>query len=134
MRYLVLFVLGLGLLAGCAGDHTGDASPEAVAQAGVSVPGPKGITVFTMVNNRTGRGGHSAILINGSQQVIFDPAGSFRDPRLVERQDVLYGVTPGWVAAYKSAHARASHHVVSQTIELSPAEAEKALNLARAHV
>lgn len=130
MRTVLLLVLGIGLLSGCAGDPTGDAPPEAAAAAAVSVPGPKSITVFTMVNNRTGKGGHSALLINGSQQVIFDPAGSFRDPRLVERKDVLYGVTPGWAAAYKSAHARASHHVVSQKFEVTPAQAEKALNLA----
>ncbi|NNE51960.1 MAG: hypothetical protein HKN30_06105 [Sulfitobacter sp.] len=133
MKYLVSLVLLVGLLSGCSNDPTGDAPAEAAAAAAYGAPGPKSVTVFTMVNNRTGRGGHSALLINGSQQVIFDPAGSFRDPRLVERQDVLYGVTPGWVQAYKSAHARASHHVVSQTIELTPEQAEKALSLARSY-
>lgn len=133
MRVPLLLVLAVGILAGCAADNTGDAPPEAVAQAAFVAPGPKAITVITVINNRTGRGGHSALLINGSQQVIFDPAGSFRDPRIVERQDVLYGVTPGWVAAYRSAHARDTHHVVTQTIPVSAEQAERALELVRGY-
>jgi len=76
---------------------------------------------------------HTALLINASQQVIFDPAGSFRDPKVVERGDVVYGVTPGWVRAYKSAHAREAYHVVSQQITVTPAQAEKALQLVQAN-
>jgi len=71
--------------------------------------------------------------VNGSQQVIFDPAGSFRDPRVTERADVLYGITPGWVQAYKSAHARESHHVVTQEINVTPEQAEKLLQLVQAN-
>jgi hypothetical protein len=87
------------------------------------------LTIFTMVNNRTGRGGHTALMVNGSQRVIFDPAGSFRDSRVAERGDVIYGVTPGWLQAYKSAHARVTHHVVSQEIQVSAEQAELALSL-----
>lgn len=86
-----------------------------------------------MVNNRTGSGGHTALMVSGSQRVIFDPAGSFRDERVVERGDVLYGITPGWLQAYKSAHARETFHVVSQTITVSPETAEKALRLVQAN-
>lgn len=87
------------------------------------------MTLFTMVNNTTGAGGHSALMVSGSQQVIFDPAGSFRDERVAVRGDVIYGMTPAWVRAYKSAHARASHHVVGQTMSLTPEQAEIALQL-----
>jgi hypothetical protein len=118
-----------GTLAACAADNNPDSPPEAVAAAAYTAPGPRSLTVFTMVNNRTGKGGHSALMVNGSQQVIFDPAGSFRDPRVAERGDVLYGMTPAWVQAYKSAHARAAFHVVSQEIEVSAAQAERALQL-----
>nr|WP_238936757.1 hypothetical protein [Sulfitobacter mediterraneus] len=86
-----------------------------------------------MVNNRTGSGGHTALMVNGSQRVIFDPAGSFRDPRVTERGDVLYGVTPGWLQAYKSAHARSTYHVVSQEFVVTPEQAEKALRLVQAN-
>tara|TARA_R110002110_G_scaffold6407_44_gene32029 strand:+ start:245 stop:838 length:594 start_codon:yes stop_codon:yes gene_type:complete len=133
VKNLLFGLAALALVAGCAGDTTGDASIEAVNAAAFQAPGPKSITLFTMINNRTGKGGHTALLVNGSQQVIFDPAGSFRDSRVVERGDVLYGMTPGWVQAYKSAHARNTHHVVSQEINVTPEQAEQALRLIQAN-
>ena len=42
---------------------------------------------------------------------------------------MLYGGTPAWLQAYKSAHARSTFHVVSQEIPVSPAVAERALQL-----
>ncbi|MEL7091058.1 MAG: hypothetical protein AAFN94_04915, partial [Pseudomonadota bacterium] len=81
-------------------------------------------------NNRTGKGQHTALMINGSQRVIFDPAGSFVNARVAEQEDVLYGVTPAVLAGYKSAHARNSHHVLTQTIEVTAEQAETALALA----
>jgi hypothetical protein len=116
------------LMAGCAADISPDNTPEQVAAAAFRAPG-NSITLFTMVNNRSGSGGHTALLVNGSQQVIFDPAGSLRDDRLVERGDVLYGMNSGWVQAYKSAHARDTHHVVTQELRVTPAQAEKLLRL-----
>ncbi|MFD2740220.1 hypothetical protein ACFSUD_11600 [Sulfitobacter aestuarii] len=133
MKRLFLVLACVGTLAGCAADNGKDSPPEAVAAAAYRAPGPPSLTLFTMVNNRTGSGGHSALLVNASQQVIFDPAGSFRDPRVVERGDVLYGITPTWLQTYKSAHARASYHVVSQNIEVTPAQAERALQLVMAN-
>ena len=133
MKNFLFGLAALALVAGCAGDTTGDASIEAVNAAAFRASGPKSITIFTMINNRTGSGGHTAMLVNGSQQVIFDPAGSFRDPRVIERGDVLYGMTPGWVQAYKSAHARDTHHVVSQEITVTAEQAEQALRLVQAN-
>ena len=52
---------------------------------------------------------------------------------MTERGDVLYGVTPGWLQAYKSAHARSTFHVVSQEVEVTPAQAEQALRLVQAN-
>lgn len=119
------------VLAGCAADQNPDSSDIEVAAAAFVASGPPSVTLVTVVNNRTGAGGHTALVVNGSQQVIFDPAGSFRDPRVVEKGDVLYGMTPGWVQAFKSAHARTTHHVVSQTITVTQAQAEEALRLVR---
>lgn len=126
------FLIGLavvGLVAGCAADNSPDSPPEAVAAAAFREAGPKTLTVFTMVNNRTGSGGHTALMVKGSQTVVFDPAGSFRDPRVVERGDVLYGMSPNWIQSYKSAHARSTFHVVSQEIPVTDAQAERALQL-----
>ncbi|MEL6452225.1 MAG: hypothetical protein AAFQ19_13285 [Pseudomonadota bacterium] len=109
------------------------ASDDRVAASAYRAPGPATLTVFTMVNNRTGSGAHSALMINGTQRVIFDPAGSFVNERVPEQRDVLYGVTPAVLAGYKSAHAREAYHVVSQTIEVTPEQAAVALRLAMSH-
>jgi hypothetical protein len=121
-------------LAACAGNDRevslNASSNVPVETAYVASDAPK-LSLITVVNNTTGAGGHSALLISGSEQIIFDPAGSFRHPDIVEAGDVLYGVTPRWLQAYKSAHARASHHVVRQDLAVTPAQAERALQLAR---
>ncbi len=131
-RFLACLAV-LAVFAGCTPNPGDDAAPERVAAAAYRAPGPRSLTVLTVVNNRTGKGGHTALLVNGSQQVIFDPAGSFRDDRVVERGDVLYGMTPGWIQSYKSAHARSTFHVVSQEIPVTDAQAERALQLAIAN-
>jgi hypothetical protein len=119
------------VLAGCApAPVVSYASNERIKEVAYRAPGPATLTVMTMVNNRTGGGGHTALMINGSQRVIFDPAGSFVNERVPEQQDVLFGVTPAVLAGYKSAHARSTFHVVSQTIEVTEEQAETALNLA----
>ncbi|NEK22562.1 hypothetical protein GV827_09115 [Sulfitobacter sp. JBTF-M27] len=123
----------LTFVAACSVDNSPDSSPIAVTTAAYRASDPPSITLFTMINNRTGEGGHSALMVNASQRVIFDPAGSFRDERVVERGDVLYGITPGWLQAYKSAHARSTFHVVAQEIPLTNAQAEQALRLVQAN-
>jgi hypothetical protein len=125
--------LAVAFLAGCSVDNNPDSSLQEVAAAAYRSAEPPSLTVFTMVNNRTGDGGHSALMVNGSQRVIFYPAGSFRDDRLPERGDVLYGVTPAWLQAYKSAHARSTFHVVAQEIPVTAAFAEQALRLVQAN-
>ena len=120
-------------LGACAAPSGTDSPIETVQAAAFRADDAPSLTLFTMVNNRTGSGGHTALMVSGSQRVIFDPAGSFRDERVVERGDVLYGITPGWLQAYKSAHARETFHVVSQTITVSPETAEKALRLVQAN-
>lgn len=123
----------LVLLAGCAGGGGLDATLEEIAEVAYVPEGPPRLTLVTVVNNRTGSGGHSAIIVSASQQVIFDPAGSFRHPDLRERADVLYGISPGWIRAYKSAHARETYHVVTQEIAVTPEQAEAALAAVQAY-
>ena len=69
-------------------------------------------------------------MINASERVIFDPAGTLKHEVLVEQGDVIYGVTPRVADFYTRAHARKTFHVVLQTIEVSPEIAEKAYELA----
>lgn len=133
MRNLVLSGCAALALAGCAAtiEQPPQATPEEVVAKAYREPGPATLTVITMINNRTGAGGHTALMINGSQRVIFDPAGSFVNDRVPEINDVLYGVSPAVLQGYRSAHARSTFHVVSQTIEVTPEQAEVALQLAQ---
>ena len=134
MSRLMRLLAGLALvasLAACATVNKPQASPETLAAVAYRAPGPARLTFITMINNRSGAGAHTALMINGSERVIFDPAGSFQNPDVAHRDDVLYGVTPAVFAAYRSAHARASHHVVTQSFEVTPEQAEAALRLAK---
>ena len=53
-------------------------APDAAVQAAAFVAeGPPSVTLFTVINNRSGAGAHSGLMINASQRVMFDPAGSW---------------------------------------------------------
>ena len=129
-RFFCLAVLVLGI-AGCAGNepYADDATIAAVSYRDA----PASLTLYTMVNNRTGKGGHSALRIDASESIIFDPAGSFYADIVPERNDVLFGISPRVEQAYRSSHARSTFHVVSQTIPVSAAQAETAYRLALAN-
>jgi hypothetical protein len=93
---------------------------------------PTSITLYTVMNKRSGAGAHSAILVNASEQVIFDPAGTWRHPRVPERNDVHFGMTDKAKAFYIDYHARETYDVVEQTIVVSPQVAELMLEKVRA--
>lgn len=130
MRRFVMCLAVCLTAAGCAGQYVWAPDEKVEAVRYVS-PEPPSLTLFTMVNNETGAGGHSGLMINASERVIFDPAGTLTHPTFVERNDVLYGVTPSFLDFYTRAHARKTHHVVIQKIEVSPQIAEQAFALAR---
>lgn len=94
--------------------------------------GPKYLTLYTMKNVGSDNGAHSALLINASQRVIFDPAGSWEQEQMPERNDVLFGVSPRLESYYVSFHARVTYYVVGQRIPVAPDVAEQALNLSLA--
>ncbi|MEE4347367.1 MAG: hypothetical protein V2I53_11285 [Paracoccaceae bacterium] len=89
--------------------------------------GPPALTLFTMVNNSNGSGAHTSLMVNGSQRVIFDPAGSFRHPRIATKNDVVFGVTPVMEDTYTRFHARETFHVIVQHVEVPPQVAEDVL-------
>lgn len=132
MRALRPFLLlaALALSAGCAVEK-GATDAEIAATRFVSEEPPY-IAVMSMVDNRDDRAAHSALVINASQRVIYDPAGTFEYDDLAERGDVQYGASDRMVDYYERYHARFSHYVHVQKIEVSPAVAEAALLSAQA--
>lgn len=123
------FVVGAPLaLAGCAAE--GSWAPEASVSRYRYVSGAQpSLTLLTVKNTNSGNGAHSAILVDGSQRVLFDPAGSFAADVAPERNDVLFGFSPAVESAYLSYHARSNYFVVIQEVAVSSAVAEQALNL-----
>ncbi|WP_346763679.1 hypothetical protein [Rhodobacter sp. SY28-1] len=94
---------------------------------------PPSITLYTVVNTRTGSGAHSAILVNGSERVIFDPAGTWYHPKLPERNDVHFGMTDKAVAFYLDYHTRITYNTIEQTIYVSPEVAELVMQRVKAY-
>lgn len=120
-----------GAVAACSAPQTLDPIEE-VRAALYRHDGPPAITLYTMINNKSGNGAHTSIMINApSQRVIFDPAGSVRHPAVPERNDVLFGITPRIEEFYERAHARVTYHVVIHRKEISPQSGELALRLAQ---
>ncbi len=119
------------LVAGCAGSQRPQADQAEIAARSYRDPGPSTLTLYTMINTRTGSGAHTSLMIGASERVIFDPAGSFRADVVPIRDDVLYGITPNVERAYRSSHARETHFARIQTIEVTPQQAEIALQLAK---
>lgn len=127
------FLVGLPLaLSACAAQEVW-APDDIVSRAIFRDPESSYLTLYTMKNNGSGNGAHTALLINASQRVLFDPAGSFVQNRMPERNDVLFGVTPELEGFYVSYHARVTYHVVGQTVQVAPDVAERALQLALAN-
>ncbi|MET4103584.1 hypothetical protein ABIE58_003026 [Roseovarius sp. MBR-78] len=129
MRLLLLAFCAVLTLAGCAAESVWSTDAE-VSRAAYAHDGPPRLTVYTMINNKSGAGAHTALMINGNQRVIFDPAGSFNSLRtLPERNDVLYGITPNVEDVYTRYHARKTFHVRIQRLDVSPELAARAMRL-----
>lgn len=131
LRVLAAALL-LPLLAACGADAVYAAPAEVAARAYHATDAPK-LTLMTAINNRSGSGGHSALMVSGSQRVIFDPAGTWHNPHAPERGDVLYGITPTMLDYYTDYHARPTYHVVVQEMSVPPEIAARALALVEAH-
>lgn len=132
MRSLIMAGLACVTLAGCAAESVW-APEEEVSRVAYRHDGPPRLTVLTMLNNATDAGEHTALMINGPQRVIFDPAGSFNKAgHLPERNDVLYGITPQVADVYTRYHARETFRVRVQQLDVSPELAARAMALAEA--
>ena len=132
MRGWIVAICACVMLAGCVGQEVW-APDDAVAKAAYRHDGPPRLTLYTMINNRTGAGAHTSLMINGSQRVIFDPAGSFKHETLPERNDVVYGITPPVEDVYTRYHARETYHVLVQNLDVPPETAERVFRLAQSY-
>ena len=132
MRRLILCFIAMFGLSAC-GAESVYAPQQAVDAARFVAEPPTSITLYTVINNRSGAGAHSGLLINASQQVMFDPAGTWQHPRIPERNDVHYGITPRIVNFYIDYHARETFRVIEQTVVVSPQVAELVKQRAEAY-
>lgn len=94
---------------------------------------PPSITLYTVVSRSSGSGAHSGLLINASERIIFDPAGTFELPFTPERNDVHFGMTPRAVAVYIDYHARQTYDVIEQRLAVTSKQAELIAKNARAY-
>lgn len=125
----LLAVLALMTVSGC--EVYTPADPAEIARAVYVSDEPPSVSLLSMVDARTGRSAHAALLINGSQRVLYDPAGTFAHPELPRAGDIHYGVSPKFVDYYERYHARFSHFVHVQTVQVDRATADRVLANAR---
>ncbi len=126
LRTLVLCLFLPLALSACGAEKVW-APDEAVARARYVSGDAPSITLYTVVNKRSGEGGHSALMIDGSQRVLFDPAGTWYHPRAPERNDVHFGITEQMRKFYIDYHARQTYDVLEQKVYVTPAVAEQAI-------
>ena len=124
-------MLLVALTAACAGVEVG-APPAEISRARFASDEPPYVAVVSMVHRDQQRAAHTALFINASQRVIYDPAGTFRHEAMPERGDIHYGATDRMIDYYERYHARFSHYVHVQTIPVSAATAEAVLRRAQA--
>ncbi len=126
-RFLIALALPL-FLANCAEPVW--APDDVVARARYVAPEPPSITLFTVVRKLGGEGAHSGLMINGSQRVLFDPAGTWTHPSAPERNDLHFGITPRMKQYYIDYHARETFYVYEQVVPVSAEVAELAIRRA----
>lgn len=128
--FMLAAPLALAACASRAPEGDTAATREAIERVAYRHPGPSYLTLITMRNTGSDNGAHSALFINASQRVIWDPAGSFGHPSIVERGDVHFGATPQIEQYYISYHSRVTYYSVLQTVIVPDDVAEMALRLA----
>lgn len=114
-RREILLGAGSAMLAACTKPDYPRASQAAADAAFYSAGPPYYIALENMVYTSNNNSEHTGLLINGSQRVLYDPAGSYYVKTRPRRNDIHYGMTDPWVKQYESFHARLGFHVVKQT-------------------
>ncbi len=126
-------LVALVFLTACGADHKW-ASDAEVAQARYVMGPPATLTLITSINGDTKAGAHSALLINGSERVLYDPAGSWElaDGQAPERYDMHFGMFPGAVDNFVAFQSAGVFYVTEQTLEVPLAVADQAIAAAKA--
>jgi hypothetical protein len=132
-RFVVSLALPLVLLLAACGAEPVWAPDEAVARARYVSGEQPSITLFTVVRKKGNEGAHSGLMIDGSQRVMFDPAGTWHHPTVPERNDLHYGITEQMRKFYIDYHARETFDVIEQKVYVSPAVAEAAIRRAESY-
>lgn len=128
MRKIGLWLILPILLASCGSTAESVWAPEVeVQRAAYSHDGPNTLTLFTVISTQNGAGAHSGLMVNASQRVLFDPAGTWHHPAAPERNDVHFGFTPRFFESYLDYHARVTYYAVVQTMVVPPEVAEAAM-------
>lgn len=124
MRNWILGLCAVALLSACRAEP--EWAPDVdVQRFAYSDGGEASVTLITVIKTAQNEGGHSAVLIDGSQRVIWDPAGTWWHPQSPERNDVHYGITPWMEAYYRDYHVRDNFHVITQKVPVSQATADQ---------
>lgn len=123
LRFALAGVVALSL-SGCVGEEVW-APDDAVARATYVPPGPATVTLITSINTRNNSGAHSALLIDGAQRLLFDPAGSWHNPGIPERNDVLFGMSPAYMDLYIAFQSNGAFEVQTHTVPVSAATAQE---------
>ncbi|RBP90885.1 hypothetical protein DFO80_1086 [Rhodobacter sp. 140A] len=132
MRRLIICLILPLALAAC-GAQPVWAPDDVVQKAAVHTGNPPSVTLFTVIGTHTGSGGHSSLMIDGTQRVIFDPAGTWNHPWVPERNDVDYGITERMYKFYIDYHARETWFVREQRVPVTLAQADAMIRRAEAN-
>ncbi|MBD3787408.1 MAG: hypothetical protein IE922_10670 [Sphingomonadales bacterium] len=124
MRLLKIICLLAPLALAACGAKSVYAPEDEVRKAAFVSDEPPSVTLYTVIRKPSGAGGHSGLLINGTERVMFDPAGSWYHPFVPERNDVHYGITERMRKFYIDYHARETWDVLEQKVPLTLAQAE----------
>ncbi|MGR3572047.1 hypothetical protein [Brevirhabdus sp.] len=126
MRAFIFSLLLPLVLSACGADAIYATDAE-VARARYVSDEPPSITLVTAINNRSGEGGHTGLIINGSQRVLWDPAGTWFNRAAPERYDMFFGMNDQLVDIYYDYHARVTYHLVIQTVPVTREVADLAI-------
>jgi hypothetical protein len=129
MRFLPALLAVLVLVA-CGADHIYAPDDVVARSVYVDTKDPPYITLFTVISNENEAGAHSGLLINGSQRVLYDPAGTWLSEQAPERYDMHYGITDDVLRFYVDFHARVSFRVQEQTLYVTKETADRIIALA----
>ena len=119
-------------LAGCAAKSVWATDQDVARYRHVAGP-PTELVLYTSLSDTSGSGGHTSLLVNASQRVLFDPAGNWEYPYAPERNDVRFGFNAMAETNYMAFQAQPGFHAAVQRIRVSPEIAERALQLALAN-